>query len=99
MIPETPTTIAVRLVCPECSQALQVDMEIEAQLVVTGGFDGDEKVLKAKVKAQKVGHVCRQMTLDDGLLPGELIVDEAARRVNSGALGPDVTASTARVNP
>ena len=72
-VQETPTTIAVRLVCPECRQALQVDMEVTSQLTVTTDMDGiGEKVLKPKVKVQTIAHRCNQLTID-GLLPGEVV--------------------------
>ena len=91
MIPETPTTIAVRLVCPECSQALQVDMEVTSQLTVTVDIDGiGEKVLKPKVKAQTIAHRCGQTTLDDVM---DRALDESVQLVNTGALGPNVTAT------
>ena len=58
----------VRVVCPECGQALQLDMEVTSEMVVTTDMDGDEMcILKPKVKAQKIAHVHNQRTLDDAL--------------------------------
>ena len=72
MIPETPAALDVRLVCPECKQALQVQYEVTAQLTVTTDADGiTEKVLKPRFKAQQVAHQCHQMTIDQ--LTGEVL--------------------------
>ena len=104
-LPETPAILPVRVACPECRQALVVELQVTAQLVEETDLDGiHRKTLKAKVKSNKLVHTCYQMTVDDAVEASELDVmsaamDEAARRINAGELGPDVTASTARVKP
>ena len=70
-IPETPCLVPVRVVCPVCSQALQVEMEVTSQLTVTTDDDGRTQVLKPKVKVQRIGHQCNQLTIDS--LTGEVV--------------------------
>jgi hypothetical protein len=66
MVPETPCTMSVRVVCPECDQALQVEMEVTSELHVVTDMDEEQLcTLKPKVKAQKIAHRHNQRTLDD----------------------------------
>lgn len=68
-VPETPATIPVRLVCPECGQALQVEIEVRCQLTVITDMEDDQLVtLKPKLKSQTIAHVHNQSTLDDVLV-------------------------------
>lgn len=62
---KTPDVMLVDLVCPECGILQTVQMEVEAVLTVADELDGGKVAkLSAKTKAQKVGHLCRQQTLD-----------------------------------
>ena len=46
-------------------------MEVTSQLTVTTDDDGRTQVLKPKVKVQRIGHQCHQMTIDQ--LTGEVL--------------------------
>ena len=65
-VPDTPTTQDIRLVCPNCGQALQVQYEVATVLTATTDDQGDtETTLKPKFRAQSIPHICGQTTLDE----------------------------------
>jgi hypothetical protein len=64
-VPEAPCTIPLRIACPACDQALQVEVEATVQLVLTTDSDGIvERVLRPKLKAQTIAHTCNQTVLE-----------------------------------
>ena len=67
-VPQTPTLIPIRLVCPDCDQALQVDMEVTTVMTSTTDMEGDDlTVLKPKVKVQSISHQHNQLSIDDAI--------------------------------
>jgi len=71
-VPETPVGMSVRLVCPECRQALQVEYEVTSQLITSTAMDGiTEKLLRPQFRGQKIAHTCNQTTIDDLLVDRE----------------------------
>lgn len=102
-IPDTPCRVPVRLVCPDCSQALQVEMLVTTQLTVEEDSDGDvARVLAPKVKKQTIAHVCHQATLDDAVhefqrTTRELIAEGDVTQVTLTADGRTVDVATGEV--
>ena len=62
---KTPDAMLVRLVCPECGIEQTVEVEMAAQLTIVDELDGGKIAkLAPKMKAQKVAHMCQQLTVD-----------------------------------
>ncbi len=56
----------VVLVCPDCDQSLQVEMEVTTVMTTVKDMDGDVlTVLKPKVKAQSIAHQHNQTSIGD----------------------------------
>ena len=62
---QTPGRLLIRIACPRCNVVSGIEAEVTASLVETTDMDGDvEAALSPKFRAQKIAHVCNQLTLD-----------------------------------